>query len=327
MCEKIIVYNSRVSASFALIQNHSTILIDREKIMPITRKLLRDESDIPRIFDLAQSMPLTCRHIIDLPWRLSALDLHNGRDAAFWEDSYGKMVGFAACQYPWAVLDFFILPGLEAAVATGLFNWANERFQEKEWPYPYWIEFRDDSQERRNLAQAHGFLHEDEDRYVWFEHSLENLPPVPTLPEGFTLRTLRGEQEVAAYSELHRAAFESTNMNPEWRARTLHMPTYRSDLDLVISAPDGSLVGFCVGWFEPSRCMAQVEPIGVHPRFHQHSLGRILLLEILRRFKEIGATTAFVETYIDGIPARKAYEAVGFQMTHTIRSRRRGVSN
>ncbi len=300
------------------------IALRKGKTMPITRNLLRNESDIPRIFDLVRSMTTICRHIIDLAWRISALDLHEGCDAALWEDSDGKMAGFAACQCPWAALDFFILPGSEAqAVATDLFAWANQRFQEREWPYPYWVEFRDDDRERQQLVQAHGFLNEDEDRYVWFEYALEHLPPVPMLPEGFMLRTLMGEQEAEAYSNLHRAAFESTYMNPEWRAQTIHMPTYRPDLDLVISAPDGSLVGFCVGWFEPSRRMAQIEPIGVHPRFHQHGLGRILLLEILCRFKELGASTAFVETYINSTPARRAYESVGFQPVHTIQSRRK----
>jgi ribosomal protein S18 acetylase RimI-like enzyme len=266
-------------------------------------------------------MPVACRHIIDLPWRLCALDINEGLDAVFWEDSDGKVIGFAACQYAWAALDFFILPGSEAqTVATDLFAWANERFQERKWPYPYWVEFRDDDLERQRLVKAYGFLNEVEDRYVLFQHAFANLPLVPTLPAGFQLRSLTGEQEVAAYTELHRAAFESTSMTPEWRARTLRMLPYRPELDLVVSAPDGSLAGFCVGWFEPSRSIAQIEPIGVHPRFHRLGLGRVLLLEMLHRFKSHGATSAIVETDVDRIPARHAYESVGFQQVHTIRS-------
>ena len=290
--------------------------------MPITRFPLRDEADMPRILDLVRNMPVACRHIIDLPWRLCALvDINEGLDAVFWEDSDGKVIGFAACQYVWAALDFFILPGSEAqTVATDLFAWANERFQERKWPYPYWVEFRDDDLERQQLVKAHGFLNEVEDRYILFQHAFANLPLVPTLPAGFQLRSLIGEQEVAAYTELHRAAFESTSMTPEWRARTLRMFPYRPELDLVISAPDGSLAGFCVGWFEPSRSIAQIEPIGVHPRFHRLGLGRVLLLEMLHRFKSHGANSAIVETDVDRIPARHAYESVGFQQVHTIRS-------
>jgi ribosomal protein S18 acetylase RimI-like enzyme len=85
------------------------------------------------------------------------------------------------------------------------------------------------------------------------------------------------------------------------------------------ASSQGSLAGFCVGWFEPARNVAQVEPLGVHPRFHQLGLGRVLLLEMLRRFKEHGAESAFVETDLDRTPARRAYQAVGFQQVHTIR--------
>ncbi len=98
------------------------------------------------------------------------------------------------------------------------------------------------------------------------------------------------------------------------------MPTYRPELDLVVSTPDGELAGFCVGWFEPSRRIAPIEPLGVHPRFHQLGLGRVLLLEVLRRFKEHGATSAMVETDGDRILARHTYESVGFQLVHIMRS-------
>ena len=110
------------------------------------------------------------------------------------------------------------------------------------------MEFRDDDRERQQVVKTYGFLNEEEDRYVLFEHPLP-----PTLPDGFLLRSLMGEQEVAAYTKLHRATFESMSITPEWRARTLHMPTYRPELDLVVSTPNGELAGFYVGWFEPSR--------------------------------------------------------------------------
>jgi len=289
--------------------------------MPITRYPLRDETMMSSICELASNMPLATRHVIDLSWRLSDLDLNEGRDAAIWQESDGMLLAFAACQYPWAVLDFFILPGPHVqTVATQLFAWANQRFQERKWPHPYWVEFREDDQERQQLVRAHGFLDAEEDRYIFFQRTLVDLPPVPVLPDGFLLRTLQGEREVAAYAELHRTAFESTSMTPEWRARTLRMPTYRPELDLVISAPNGELAGFCIGWYEPTRHMAQIEPLGVHPRYQQLGLGRVLLYEMLRRFKEHGAGSALVETNFERTPARHAYESVGFQPVHTIRS-------
>lgn len=291
--------------------------------MTITRHPFRSETDVPRILDLVGSMPLSCRHVIDLPWRISSPTINEGRDAVLWEDAGGRVVGFAAWQYYWAALDFFILPGPEAqSIETELFRWADERFRERDKergrPLPYWMEFRDDDRERQQIVEAHGFLLDDDDSYVCLHHSLLNLSPVPALPDGFLLRSLKGEQEAVAYADLHRAAFESTSMTPQWRARTIRMPQYRPELDLVVCAPDGSLAGFCVGWFAPSRRVAQIEPIGVHPYFQRLGLGRVLLLEMLRRFKEHGASSAIIEPDASNMPIRRACESVGFQQVHRI---------
>lgn len=284
---------------------------------------LHDKADIARVLDFVEAMPLHCRHVIDLPWRLSSPTISEGRDAAFWEDRHGHIVGCAVWQYYWATLDFFILPGpTQHAVEAEIFAWADKRFRERDEergkPLPYWVEFRDDDRERQHLAKAHGFLLSESYGSILFEHTLRDLPSAPALPEGFTLRSLAGEQETTAYTEVHRAAFESTSMTSEWRARMLRLPHYRPELDLVIAAPDGSLAGFCVGWFVSARRVAQIEPIGVHPRFQRRGLGRVLFLEMLHRFQTLGATHAFVEPANENPPMHRACEAVGFQQVHLI---------
>ena len=242
----------------------------------------------------------------------------------FWEDSDRQVVGFAAWQYYWAALDFFIPRGPEAqSVEEDLFTWADEHFRQRDeergYPLPYWVEFRDDDHERRQIAEAHGFLLDEHDRSLFLQHSLADLSSAPTLPDGFLLRPLAGEQETAAYVELHRTAFESTSITAEWRARTMRMPRYQPDLDLVVSAPDGELAGFCVGWFEPARRVAQIEPIGVHPRFQRRGLGRALLLEMLLRFKAYGASSAIIEPYVDNAPIQRVCESVGFRQIYIVR--------
>ncbi|HEX2346819.1 MAG TPA: GNAT family N-acetyltransferase [Ktedonobacterales bacterium] len=296
--------------------------------MSITIHAYRGEDDLPRLLDLINAMPLACRHVIDLPWRVSSPAICEGRDAAYWQDDEGQVVGFAAWQYYWAALDFFIRPGLpdptRESVEAALFAWAEQRFRERDAkrgsPLPYAVEYRDDDLERRRLVEAHGFtLDDDEDGYVGFEHPLRDLAPVPALPAGFALRPLDGEREAAAYAELHRAAFQSDSMTTEWRARTIRAPQHRADLDLVIAANDGSLAAFCVGWYAPTRRVAQIEPMGVHPRYTRLGLGRVLLLELLRRFRAVGAESAIVQTNLGRAPARAAYQSVGFQEAHRIR--------
>lgn len=290
----------------------------------LTRRVFRGIEDLPRMLDLISAMPESCRHTIDFPWRLSSPAIAAGRDAVYWESADGAVVGLAAWQLYWVTLDFYILPGATArAVERDLFTWAGGRFRERdderEQPLPYSAEYRDDDQERRRLIEAHGLTLEEGDCYVHLRRVLDALPPVPSLPEGFTLRPLRGAEEAAAYASLHRAAFASDAMTPEWRARTLAAPLYRPDLDLVVSAPDGTLAAFCVGWYEPARRIAQFEPVGAHPNYQRLGLARALLIEMLHRFKAAGATTAIVETDLDRTPARATYESVGLRQTHTIR--------
>ena len=87
-----------------------------------------------------------------------------------------------------------------------------------------------------------------------------------------------------------------------------------------------ALAGFCVGWFESESRVAQIEPIGVHQRFQRLGFGRILLLEMLSRFKAQGAECAFIEPFMDNLPIRCACESVGFQQVHAIRRKGKWVN-
>jgi ribosomal protein S18 acetylase RimI-like enzyme len=147
--------------------------------------------------------------------------------------------------------------------------------------------------------------------------------PVPdySLPAGFTIRPLAGENEVEAYVRLHRAAFESKNMTVDWRRRTLCCPEYRADLDLVVVAPDGRLAGFCVCWLDidsKGRPSGQIEPLGVHKGFRHLGLGRVLVSEGLRRLSLHGVQSVYVETDQHRNAALGLYEEVGFRPIHQI---------
>ncbi len=291
--------------------------------MTITMRPWRDEADLSLLIDLLCGVSPASRHLVDIPWRLSSPALQDERNARVWIDTDGMMVGFAVWQIYWAALDYFVRPGShQHTVETGIFRWAMVRFRELDMergrPLPYWVEFRDDDSKRQRVVKAHGFLLDEDYQYIQMMHPLIDPLPQPMLLDGFMIRPIAGECEINSYVELHRAAFESTSMTYDWRLRTLRMPQYLPELDIVAVAPDGSLAGFCVGWLNSERHIGQVEPLGVHPRFHHMGLGRALLLEALRRFKAHGTNNVLVETDNDRDVARNAYESVGFQPIHTI---------
>jgi mycothiol synthase len=289
--------------------------------MELVMRPYAGDGDLPVIADLIRAAPPASRHLVDYPWRLSSPALQSPDDARLWLAHDGTLVGFAAWQVWWAVLDFYVRPGpLRTVVEEAIFAWAPTRFRELDADrgraLPYWVEAREDDGERLALLERHGYVLDDDYAYVMMSRPLDVAPPPQALPAGFAIRPLAGEGEVDAYVALHRRAFVSMSMTAEWRARTLRTPTYRPALDLVAVAADGRLAGFCVGWLAPERRAGQIEPLGVDPAFQGRGLGRALLLEMFSRFAALGAEQALVETETTRSPARRVYEAVGFRPTH-----------
>ena len=141
------------------------------------------------------------------------------------------------------------------------------------------------------------------------------------LPAGFTIRSLDGEREVEAYVALHQAVFETKNMTVDWRRRTLQHPDYRPDLDVVIAAPDGRLAAFCIGWavvIPGEGLTGHIEPLGCHQDFRRYALGRLALVEVLRRMQAIGVQSIYVETDNYRDTALALYESVGFRIARNV---------
>ena len=281
------------------------------------------ESDLGRMYDLTAASPGDALHLADLPWRLSSPAARTPERTRLWEDVGGRLVAWAVLQFPWHCLDYEITPdarseGLEAAVL----GWATERLgveaADRGQPLPFYVSAREDDAARIAAARRAGFA-PDGWSYVHMARDLADPIPQPAPPEGFELRPLAGEGEAEAYAATHRAAFDSTNMTAEWRRATLRDPHYAPELDLVAVAPDGTLAAFCVCWITPPLAalgglrVAQVEPLGVLPRYQRMGLGRALLLEAFRRARAMGARRIEVDAESYNQASRGAYESVGFR--------------
>lgn len=69
---------------------------------------------------------------------------------------------------------------------------------------------------------------------------------------------------------------------------------YRSDLDLVIEAPDGSLAGCCTVWLDTATGWAELEPLGIVPEHRHRGLSKALALDACRRVGELGGHSVFI---------------------------------
>ena len=77
---------------------------------------------------------------------------------------------------------------------------------------------------------------------------------------------------------------------------------------------DGKVIGFVTFWLIPAQNYGHIDNNGVHPDFAGQGWGKFMYQHVLNYFRQQGLRFAHVDTGLDAphIPARRAYEAVGF---------------
>lgn len=288
--------------------------------MTIIPQPYRGESDLVRMSELVFAHPDQNLHVVDLDYRLASWAVTDPQNVALWENERGELVGWAVCQRPFSALDYALRPDFpdveDAILLWGQTRWQTIARENGERTY-YYVGVKSGQHDRITRLQQHGFQADD-----WsLSHKVRSaggpMPSLP-LPDGFTLRTLVGESECAAYATLHQTAFGTKNMTEDWRRRTLQQRTYRPELDLVAVAPDNQLAAFCIGWVAlvQDQFMGQIEPIGVHPDYQGHGIGHALLAENLKRMEVHGAKTMLIEAESANPVSQHLYDAMGFRTAY-----------
>jgi len=143
---------------------------------------------------------------------------------------------------------------------------------------------------------------------------LADLPPIPDPPAGFTVRAVRGPADAAAWVAIHRDVWHpSTFDDAGHRAMTADWP-YRPDVDIVVEAPDGRFVAYCLGWYDEVNQVGLFEPVGTREDHRRRGLSRLAGIAALHAFRQAGGRTAIVVPRgDDGYPIPKqVYRALGF---------------
>jgi ribosomal protein S18 acetylase RimI-like enzyme len=146
------------------------------------------------------------------------------------------------------------------------------------------------------------------------ERDLDRLPR-PELPDGYTLRTMRGDEDVERRVAVHRAAFDPSRVTVESYRNVMRAWPYRRGLDCVVEAPGGSFASYVLVWYDDENRVGEFEPVGTHPDHRRRGLARAVNLFALHRLREVGAERAIVLCRGDAdYPApKKLYESVGFR--------------
>ena len=284
------------------------------------QRLFRGPGDFAAIMAVAIQTPVEQFSATALPYQLSSSAADEPANVGLWEDAEGNLLAYALFQVPFGSLLYGILPTANTAALTAtILRWGITRAtavaQAQGAPFTFSVFIAEGEETSAALAAAAGYILQPPPRILLSRPG--NAPPLrPPLPAGFTLRQLRGADEVPAAAGLLSDAFAINTVTVTWRQRILEQAPYRPELDVVVEAPNGDLAAFCLCWLNPNREIGQIEPMGTHPAYQRLGLGRAALIEGLWRLHGLGVQTIYVGTSTANHRSLPMYQSVGFRPHH-----------
>ncbi len=139
----------------------------------------------------------------------------------------------------------------------------------------------------------------------------------PALPNGYTIRAVRGVEDAEALADVHAASFGST-WTPELYEKVMRAPGYAADREFVVEATDGALAAFTVTWHDHRNRMGLFEPVGTHSDHRRRGLGKALLLFAMNAMATAGMEYATVVNEGTNDPSRALYASAGFAPWHLL---------
>lgn len=307
--------------------------------MHFIQRAFQPDHDQQAMIALASANPDQHMRSIDLPYRLSSWALDDPANITIWQTDTGQIVGWAALQVPFWMIDLVWHPDAPLSLYRTMIEWADQRAQSligTNHARPMWfVNVFEHQHALQEVLTSQGFVDQSAvEQDPWSKYLFRRgnqALNLALLPANISIRPLAGIAEVAAYTQLHQAVFESKSMTEGWRAKTLKQPSYRAELDLVAVDQTGALAGFCIGWFNQhgfgGRPSGQIEPLGVRSDLRQQGIAQALLAENFHRMVALGAEQIFVETDNYRGAAFNLYEAVGFTIhAHTLVYRKNYLS-
>jgi len=138
--------------------------------------------------------------------------------------------------------------------------------------------------------------------------------PNNSLPDGFTIRGLLGEQDFANFVEVIGSVYDHCrqHMTVEKMRFMTQAGFYHQDLNLIVADDTGRFVGFCMYRLDPLTRIAEIEALGVHPDFLDLGLEEALLSEGLRCVMKYQPNLICAVEIDVSDPLNKMLESAGF---------------
>ena len=283
--------------------------------------------------------------VSELQLQFDEPSLDKSRDIRLWEDADGQLVGIGWLWIPpvGEVIDGFlwlrVLPTARGGdLERQIVAWAEGRMREVSQERGVQVKLRSGSRatqsdspskalcDRIALLESCDFI---ADRYFFtMERSLSLPIPEFPLPDGFTIRQVRSNEDAEAWVELFNQSFidhwNHHDLTVESYKHWLTDPEYKSELDLVAVAADGTFAALCHCDISPEdnkrsgRNEGWISTLGTRRGFRRKGLGRAMLLAGMQRLNAEGVHTAKLGVDSENpLGAGQLYESVGFRKVYT----------
>ncbi len=158
----------------------------------------------------------------------------------------------------------------------------------------------------QEAAKERGFVRDEKSCINYMLFDLGNIPE-PDLPDGYRFVSREENNDLEKLREVGGLSFNHPDPD-DWPILYSYQelqkaPDYRKELDIVVERPDGKWVACTIAWFDSFNRMGTLEPVGAI----QLGMGREVVMEGLRRLKDLGALVAHMDAGL------KYYEKIGFK--------------
>ena len=238
-------------------------------------------------------------------------------DIRVWESESGQIVGVASHEAHRGEVYLQIHPD-QRSLEDEMMAWAEEHLavETDDGKRRLRVRAYDYDRLRQTMLENRGYRQTEhlEHRY---HRSLVTSFPKPTVPDGYTVRSLREDDDLSERClALGRAFRDNKPVDLDVYRSLQSAPGYRLDLDIVIEAPDGSFAAVAIAWYDDVNKIGMFEPVGTVPEHQKKGLGQALMYEGFRRLKDLGATAAYVGAGTQP-EASALYRSVGFDEDYT----------
>ncbi|MAT41294.1 MAG: GNAT family N-acetyltransferase [Anaerolineaceae bacterium] len=283
--------------------------------MKFTNRPYQNETDYTRIRAFLRKVHLL-NNRIEKSWPVARLDYWRWHVALncqeihdisplihLWEDEQGELV---AVLTPEGDNDVHIQidPRYQSmALETEMITLAEEKqsLRSKSGNEKLFVWVDDPNPIRTEILTLRGYQAHTSIEHQHYRDLTQPLPPTPQTP-GYIIRSLGGIEELPSRSWASWRAFHPNSPDEEyegweWYLNIQRCPLYRRDLDIIAEAPDGSVAAFCTLWYDDVTQTGYFEPVGTVPEHQQRGLGKTMMIEAMRRLKNMNGLVAMVGGY------------------------------